>query len=242
MFCFLMGIVVILFGDHVGKRQVAVQGWVYATDTLYQTMSEIRTIPSTGPTLKQGEQQADLNLDGQNEIIRLTDQHLSVTENAQITWESPAAWQVYQFRVTELNHDDQAELTLLVWRPFAPWPIDQYLPAPGRIRDFHDNQKQSCHIIISGWKHGQFRELWAGSALAAPLTAFEVVDLDADNHQELVALESSYARRREAPAIALTAWEWNGFGFTLLGRAQGSFSQLQLIKQPNRTYQILTYP
>jgi hypothetical protein len=105
---------------------------------------------------------------------------------------------------------------MLVWRPFAPWPIDAFLPDGGRIAGFHDAQNRSCHIILFGWKQGAFRELWAGSALAEPLLDFYAADWNGDGRQELMAVETGYDQPTTAKALSL--WEWNGFGFSLIGR------------------------
>ena len=87
----------------------------------------------------------------------------------------------------------------------------------------------SCHLILIGWQRGTYRELWAGSALADPLRDFTAADLDGDGWQELVALEGRYADPVSVPAHALTAWEWNGFGFTLLARQSGAFREVSAV-------------
>lgn len=143
-------------------------------------------------------------------------------------WQSPAEWEVRQAAFSDLNRDGQTELALLVWRAFEPWPIDRYLPHGGRIDSFHDAAGRSCHLILIGQPsgshagEGRLREVWAGSALAEPLLAFSAVDLDGDGWQELAALEGAYDAEPGAAAQSLTAWEWNGFGFTLLARVESS--------------------
>ena len=122
-------------------------------------------------------QASDLEGNGSIERLALAAGVLTITQNGSIAWRSPQAWQVAQAAITDLNHDGRPEVTLLVWRPFAPWPIDRYLPHPGRITSFHDANGQSCHVILIGWKGGAFREVWAGSALAEPVKAFQVASL-----------------------------------------------------------------
>jgi hypothetical protein len=173
--------------------------------------------------------QADLNQDSIPEQIELKDNRAEILTDGKLVWASPDGWQVAQARLTDLNHDDRPEVTLLVWRPFQPWPIDRYLPHGGRIQDFHDSNGMSCHLILIGWQRGAYRELWAGSSLADPLRSFISADLDGDGWQELLALEGHYADPASAPARALTAWEWNGFGFTLLARQPGTFRDLSAV-------------
>lgn len=156
-------------------------------------------------------------------------------------WQSPAGWQVRQAIFADLNRDGQNEAVLLVWRPHKPWPVDRYLPRGGRIESFQNAAGQSCHLVLIGAKNGQkLRELWAGSALANPLESFIAADLDNDGFQELAALEGDYAREKEV--TALTAWEWNGFGFTLLTRVDGYFKRLEVRATPQGSTYLVTNP
>ncbi len=174
----------------------------------------------------------DLEPDGEIESVALVAGHAVIRRSDQTLWESPPAWRVIQAAITDLNQDAQPEVALLVWRPFAPWPIDAYLPHPGRISGFRDSQGQSCHLILIGWHRQTYAELWAGSAMADPLTAFASADLDGDGRQELVALESRYGA--SGPARFVTVWEWNGFGFTLVARGpEGRYVGLMPVLDPS---------
>ena len=173
---------------------------------------------------------ADLDGDGHDEEILHRSGHVEILSQGHIVWSSPQEWQIAQAEITDLNHDHLPEVTLLLWRTFAPWPIDAYLPHPGRIQDFHNQNNQSCHLILVGFHQDEYREIWAGSAMADPLLAFTSADLTGDGYQELVGLESRYdASPFESSSI--TVWEWNGFGFTLLSRdPQGYFSSLTTVE------------
>jgi hypothetical protein len=159
---------------------------------------------------------ADFISDQTNEQIILHGGGVSIEKGSDVLWVSPPEWQIRTAQVTDLNHDGRPELTLLVWRPFAPWPVDAILPHGGRIAGFHDAQNLSCHIILIGWAGGGFRELWAGSALAEPILDFYAADWNGDGRQELMGIETEYDNPLQARALSL--WEWNGFGFSLLGR------------------------
>ena len=111
----------------------------------------------------------DLNQDGKKECISLEKGVLKVygcgNAQADVLWQSPADWTVKQWTFSDLNGDAAPEVTMLVWRDFAAWPVDKVMPAGGRIESFHDAQGKSCHVIMLGWEKGAFQEIWAGSAL-----------------------------------------------------------------------------
>jgi hypothetical protein len=174
--------------------------------------------------------QADFDGNRTPEKLSVTDGRAIISSSGEAVWQSPAAWTVVQAEITDLNRDGAPEATLLVWRPFRPWPVDQWLPHGGRIADFHDAEGNSCHIILIGWQDGRYREMWAGSALAEPVRSFAVADLNGDNAQELVTLEGTYSDSRSAPAGALKVWEWNGFGFTVVSTIEGAFDKMTLVQ------------
>lgn len=165
--------------------------------------------------------ESDLDSDGDPEGIVLRDGHLAVQRSGEILWATAEEWEVLEVQITDLNRDGLPEVTMLVWRPFQPWPIDTWLPHGGRIAGFHDSENRSCHIILWGWAGDRYRELWAGSALAEPLVSFFAADWDGDGFQELLAVETGYDRRPMGTAVSL--WSWNGFGFTLIDRYTAEF-------------------
>ena len=183
-----------------------------------------RMMPASAPL-------ADLDGDGHDEEILHRRGYVEILSQGHIVWSSPQEWQIAQAEITDLNRDHLPEVTLLLWRTFAPWPIDAYLPHPGRIQDFHNQNNQSCHLTLIGFHQDGYREIWAGSAMADPLLTFTSADLTGDGYQELVGLESRYDAS-PFESSSLTVWEWNGFGFTLLSRGpQGYFSALTTIQK-----------
>ncbi len=177
--------------------------------------------------------QADFDGDGLPETLALSaDGRASIQSGSRRRWQSPPQWRVRQALVADLNHDGQPEAVLLVWRPFQPWPVDAWLPSDGRINSFHDARGMSCQIILIGWYQNEFRERWAGSALAEPVIRLAAADLDGDGKQLLVTLESEYNDPASAPARRLKIWDWNGFGFSVVYKMEGPFSQMQVVHAP----------
>jgi hypothetical protein len=154
-------------------------------------------------------------------------------------WSSPAGWTVQQAAWTDLNHDGFPEVTLLVKRPFAPWPVDRVLPYGGYIKSHQDSEGFSSHIILIGWKKDHWGELWAGSALARPVRSFQAFDVDQDGRQELVVMEGSYTDRDPQSAADLAVWKWNSFGFDLVSRLDRPVSRFIPVINGNNTALIL---
>jgi hypothetical protein len=153
--------------------------------------------------------------------------HNCIDDSKLVLWQSDPTWKVTEVISADLNRDKKNELVMVVWRPHQPWPIDSFLPAGGRIADFHDRSGMSCHLILVGWDGDKYRELWAGSSLIDPVFGIRAVDLDKDGFQELVALEGKYDNKNVTGN--LTVWDWSGFGFRLRDRIDGSFSEFGII-------------
>ncbi|MHC1740730.1 MAG: hypothetical protein AB9897_06415 [Anaerolineaceae bacterium] len=199
--------------------------WNFSQDTLQETRI---TQEMASAQVVRTIQTADLNGDGKKECLELIAEDLSITDcEGRDLWKSPAGWRVKEAQIGDLNRDSEPEAVLLVWRPFQPWPIDRFVPSGGRIKDFHDLQGFSCHIILIGWIRGGYNELWAGSALIQPVSQLLAVDLDGDNWQELAALEGQYDLENKGGY--LTIWKWNGFGFTLADEVRKNFQQLIIV-------------
>ncbi|MBN1438891.1 MAG: VCBS repeat-containing protein [Anaerolineales bacterium] len=165
--------------------------------------------------------ESDLDGDGRTERLALSQGRVTLLDQGIGVWSSPPEWDVRGAQTADLTRDGRPEIVLLVWRPFAPWPVDAWLPHGGRIAGFHDAQNRSCHIILIGWAGSEYRELWAGSALAKPIVAFYAADWTGDGRQDLTAVEAEYSRPSQGRGLAL--WEWNGFGFTLADRWSTDF-------------------
>lgn len=226
------------------ERMDSRRTWSFDSDML-----QVKTLPVLLSEHKSPEE-ADLDGDGVMECIDLHQEHAAIYRapcasslTSSPLWESPPEWEVSQAMFSDLNRDGLKEATLLVWRPYQRWAIDSFLLYPGRLDNFQNAEGQSCHMILIGTSSNRpdlYRELWAGSAMAAPVHSFAVADIDNNGAQELIALESDYNNLPSEPGSALTLWEWNGFGFTLLARQTGFFRSLRLLDAPDGKTYIVT--
>ncbi|MDY7075534.1 MAG: VCBS repeat-containing protein [Chloroflexota bacterium] len=145
---------------------------------------------------------------------------------------TPPTWHVTAATLADVTNDGDPEWVLLVWRPWRDWPIQHWLPVHSPIAGFHDASGDSCHLILLDPHDG--REIWAGSALPAPLLALAVGDVNGDGHNEVVTLEGEYATGRGGSATHVNVWRWNGFGFAMEYRSStNTFRQLYLTDANN---------
>ena len=212
----------------LGMLQIApirLSAWQFDGDGLVQ-----KKIADVGPgeSLWANSTSADLDDDGRFECAELSSGKATISDcGEQVLWQSSDNWQVKQVFVSDLNRDGKPEVAMLVWRPFMPWPVDSFLPHGGRIKDFHDRQGLSCHLILIGWNGKRYVEKWAGSALVRPVEQLYAVDLDGDGAQELVGLEGQYDA--SYPGGTLTVWRWRGFGFVLMDETESWFRSIRVL-------------
>ncbi|WP_019587230.1 hypothetical protein [Deinococcus apachensis] len=123
----------------------------------------------------------------------------------------PTSWDVRSQVYADVTGDGSPECVLGVWRPWRDWPVARWSASPSPITGNRDARGDSSHVaVLKPGPGGSYRNVWVGSALYRPVTALTVRP-----GGELVTLEATYARGREATATALSEWTWTGFGFRL---------------------------
>ena len=213
---------------------VPLHAWRLEGDTIQPAL-----IPPSGKALVPADH-ADLDGDGVDERLALLGGQASITTEGELRWQSPQGWDVSQAAFSDLNQDGVVEAVLLVWRPFKPWPVDQWLPNGGRIEEFHNLKGDSCHIVLIGSHRGKYTERWAGSAMSQPVAKFALADLNQDGFDELITLETRYEAAPASPAESLKVWEWNGFGFGIVSEKDGVFHDLEVVLVPGQKSILVT--
>jgi hypothetical protein len=159
-----------------------------------------------GGRFTQGE--TDLTGDGLGERVSLEAGRVRIespTEGSD--WISPSEWQVLDLAAGDPNHDGRQELLLALRKPDRAGVL-------------------LSHPFVLGYRSGEYKILWGGSAASDPIVEVELGDLDGDGFQELAVLEELHAGQ----GMAVSVWRWNGWGFSQFWRSSPArYSGLQLI-------------
>jgi poly-gamma-glutamate capsule biosynthesis protein CapA/YwtB (metallophosphatase superfamily) len=149
----------------------------------------------------------DLTGDGALERVQLVGEQVVVYHKGSEAWRSPPGWQVVDLALGDPNDDGRGEMLLALWQP--------------------DAEGMPCsQPFVVGYRRGDYRLLWAGSAVADPIREVELGDVDGDGVQELIVLEE----RGDAQAVSV--WRWHGWGFSLAWRSPpGHYRDLVLIPE-----------
>ncbi len=166
-------------------------------------------------------QEYDLDRDGQTESYVLKDMQLSVTQDGQELWRSPADWQVTAFVLADATNDGQNDLLLVVWKA-GSFGRDK----PFWVKD--EDTRLSNHLFVLNLRQGQLKPVWFSSALDRPIQSLTVQDFNQDGKNELVVQEeptgegrTPWTRLRDrvlgypgsAAVDTTTYWQWQSWGF-----------------------------
>ena len=164
------------------------------------------TVPQTNMQVISQAVSVDLSGDGQPEQVSFKDGRVHISGPGLPDWSSPPDWQVLDLAAGDPNQDGRQELALALLKPDRSGVL-------------------LSHPYIFGYRQGQYRLLWGGSAVSDPIREIEVGDVDGDGLQELVVLEDLHAGQGQAFSL----WRWNGWGFSQVWRSpSGEYSHLRL--------------
>ncbi len=140
--------------------------------------------------------QVDMKGDGETERVTLENGVLHVYEGQREVYTSYASWPVVDAAVGDPNQDGRFEVLMLLWKQDQPGDL------------------VTTHPFILGYRNGQYKVIWGGSATPAWVQTVGVADVDGDSLDELVTIE------RDSNALPCDGRErvvvlkWNGWGFT----------------------------
>ena len=149
---------------------------------------------------------SDLDSDGVEENYSLQDGRVTVTTDERVIWQTPEAWWVDDFFLSDSNNDGNSDLSLLVWKSGSFGPQKPFWITS-------EDKSIKNHLFVFKLKNGIFKPEWQSSNLDRPLLAADITDLDDDGKQELVAVEGSY---RDPSVQQVTIWRWKGWGFYMV--------------------------
>jgi poly-gamma-glutamate synthesis protein (capsule biosynthesis protein) len=164
-------------------------------------------LPSSNHAGFFGSIESDLTGNGAPERVALESGSVRIESANLPRWESPADWQVIDLAAGDPNRDGRQELLIALQKPDPSGVL-------------------LSHPFILGYRGGEFRVIWGGSAASDPILEVELGDLDGDGLQELAVLEELHDGKGQAVSL----WRWNGWGFSLVWRsAPGRYDNLRLI-------------
>lgn len=153
------------------------------------------------------EQSFDLDRDGKEENYSLQDGQLVVSTGSGETWQTPEDWWVENFVFGDANNDGIPDLNLSIWKAGSFGPCKPFWVTG-------DDNSVKNHLFIFNLVDGSFKPVWQSSNLDQPNYEMVLADIDADGHNELIALEGNYTN----PGYRqVSIWKWNGWGFSKLG-------------------------
>ncbi len=149
------------------------------------------------------EESPDLDQDGVVEHFVLRDGRLTVQTAAAQIWETPETWWVDDFILGDSNNDGTTDLNLVVWKsgsygPSKPFWVTQ------------DDPSVKNHLFVVDLVNGAMKPVWQSSNLDCPNRDIDLVDLDGDGQNELLATEGDYDNPEDR---RMSVWKWNDWGF-----------------------------
>ncbi len=158
--------------------------------------------------------QIDMKGDGNLERVTLSGGVLHVYEGDREVYTSHPSWQVVDASLGDPNQDGRFEVLMLLWKQDAP------------------GDPVTTHPFILGYRNGQYKVIWGGSATPAWVQAVAVGDFDGDNLDELATVERDPDALPCDPRYRVVVMKWNGWGFTRQWTSEyGHYDQVAALRR-----------
>lgn len=164
------------------------------------------------------------------ETYKLEKGQLTILENEELVWQSPADWWVDDFVLADSNNDGSLNINLSLWKP-GNFGTSQ----PFWIKENDLSVKN--HFFVLSYIDGQVKQVWGSSNLAVPNCAFKIIDIDKDGKNDLLVIEGQYIEGRrfkkmDCSSNYLAIWKWDVWGFSNYWRSEkGNYTNLNIEKK-----------
>ncbi len=159
--------------------------------------------------------EGDLDADGVIEEYFLENGSLTVKEGPLLLWKSPEDWNVDSFALGDVDHDNQVNLVMSLWKEGSF----------SEIRPFwHSGEDNSYknHLFVYELAENRFQPVWCSSDLDCPILSFTIRDDDGDGRAELIVKEGRYRKIagerygiEPGGPVRTAVWQWKEWGFSL---------------------------
>lgn len=186
-----------------------------------------------GEAVVSRKERADLDNNGVQETYALENGRLTITENANIVWQSPTDWWIDNFILADANNDGVSDVNLSVWKAgnFGT-------SKPFWIKENDMNVKN--HFFVFDFVNGAMRSIWGSSNLGVPNCEFKIADIDGDRKNDLITIEGNYSQKPGCNGNYVAVWKWNGWGFSNEWRSdRGQFRNLSIEHIGNRAEMVI---
>jgi hypothetical protein len=164
--------------------------------------------------------EADLNGNGIVENYTLEKGMLTITENSNLIWKPPKNWIIADFFLADITNDGITDINISLWKP------GNY----GTLKPFWVDKVDTTiknHFFIYNLKD-KMVPVWHSSNLDNKNQEILIVDIDQDNNNELITIETSYTNHLNCKNNYLSVWKWNGWGFYNVWKsALGNYCNLE---------------
>lgn len=143
----------------------------------------------------------DTDGNGMAESYQLENHQVTIWEDQQMIWESPAGWKIEQMLLADGDNDGTEELLMVLWK----------YGSFGEMQPFwheEEDQAYSCHLFMYRLQAGRMKAVWCSSALEPAIKEMRVIS---ENSQPLY-LEVRESSKFPYPAPH-TTWQWQDWGF-----------------------------
>lgn len=171
---------------------------------------------------KQKEEKEDLNNNSIQETYQLKEGSLKIKESSSTIWQSPENWWVDDFILADSNNDGNKNLNLSVWKAGS---FGEEKP----LWKEDEDKSIGNHLFVYDVENGEIKPVWQSSRLPYQNKELTIDDIDQDQKNELIVIETDYTEKGYCKNNYIGIWEWENWGFTKAWQSeQGNYCNLEI--------------